>query len=103
MLAVLRGTLCLSPGGRARMKLTLAMGLQYYNGRSRSLYALTIGQGQGKPELREEASMPVHAIAQSQVSAMVLVGKDALNIFTYDLRGFPAPVMQESASINLFV
>lgn len=84
------------------MKLTVAMGLQYDNGKSTNLYALTIGQGKEKSKLFQEMPITAHTIVPSPISAVVSTGQDALAIFTYDLKGVPVPFISDSAYISLF-
>jgi len=84
------------------MKLTVAMGLQYDNGKSTNLYALTLGQ-EGKKPISAPNNPVVHvAQVSNRLPAFAPVRKDIVLILTYTLRGFPAPAIQESANINLF-
>jgi len=82
------------------MKLTLAMGLQYDNGKSNQLYALTLGQGS------EKVPVQSRAVAGSSVPASLPVitpiRKDASLTLTYSSEGFPVQFMLGLATINVF-
>jgi len=86
----------------ALMKLTLAMGLQFDNGKSSQMYALALGHGQGK--LQPVQNNPAMALdgANDPLPTISSTGNDALFILTYSLQGLPVLLIQDSTRINLF-
>jgi len=84
------------------MKLTLAMGLQYDNGKSNNLYALSIGGERQKPMTVQKNSMPGGVHTSNQRPALLHAPQAALFLLTYNLKGDPVPFIQNAANINLF-
>jgi len=84
------------------MKLTVAMGLQYDNGKSNQMYALTLGGGRGKLKQLQKNQTVAPATAQNQMHTVTPGHRNALLILSYDLEGIPVPFVLDSGSINLF-
>jgi len=84
------------------MKLTVAMGLQYDNGKSNQMYALTLGGGQGKLKRLQKTPVAALATAQQHMHTGTPDHRHALFILSYNPVGTPVPFMLDSGSINLF-
>jgi len=83
------------------MKLTVAMGLQYDNGKQSQLYALMLGQG-GKKAEPTRNSLKVASLVTDLALANLSGPNAASFILTYNPEGLPVQFMLDSSSINLF-
>ena len=83
------------------MRLTVAMGLQYDNGKSHQMYALTLGGG-GIKHLKKN-QVVASATARQHMHTVISQHRNALLILSYDPQGIPVPFVLDSSSINLFV
>jgi len=84
------------------MKLTLAMGLQYDNGKSNQMVALTLGRGEGKPEPAQNSPVMALPVSSHQPTMITPVRNNAVLMLTYSLQGLPVPFLQDVTNINLF-
>jgi len=84
------------------MKLTVAMGLQYDNGKSNQMYALTLGGERGQLQPLQMNHMVAPATAQYHMHTVTAGQRNALLILTYNLEGIPVPFVLDSGSVNLF-
>ncbi len=84
------------------MKLTLAMGLQFDDGKSSQMYALALGHERGKPQPVQNSPALAFVVANDPLSTTSAAGNDALLVFTYSLQGLPVAFIQDSTRINLF-
>ncbi len=84
------------------MKLTVAMGLQYDNGKSNQMYALTLGGGRGRLKQMQKTPVAALATAQQHMHTVIPDHRNALFILSYNPEGTPVPFVLDSGSINLF-
>ncbi|MDQ6969158.1 MAG: hypothetical protein Q9M16_01425 [Mariprofundus sp.] len=96
------------------MKLTLAMGLQYDNGKEARMFAMSMGQGEtppmfnaDKPLKTEVVQLAVAQVNQAETAKqepVVAYKKDHIPFFlTYNLKGLNDTLILDQSLVDLFV
>ncbi|MBN4077013.1 hypothetical protein JYT48_01935 [Mariprofundus ferrooxydans] len=89
------------------MKLTLAMGLQYDNGKEASMFAMSLGQGKPpplqKPESVVNAAVAMNAIETEMLSVEPVQAVKTSFFLTYNLKGLNDTLIFEQSLLDIFV
>jgi len=89
------------------MRLTLAMGLQYDNGKEASMFAMSLGEGKPsplqKPESVVNAAVVMNPIEAEMLSVEPVQAVKSSFFLTYNLKGLNDTLIFEQNLLDMFV
>jgi len=89
------------------MKLTLAMGLQYDNGKEANMFAMSLGSDHSLPIIKADRavvleSIQTHTIESESLPVQAFKRDDHAVFLTYNLRGFNDTLIFDHSLLDMF-